>query len=187
MWEALKAEEFYQHYKRRLSGPPCGLLELSLRCKYMYHDMIIYGLWPLSWKRRSAKLFNILSHSVRGGRQICKFLSSESGLAKTYLESSWHLSTHLCRSFLSKASYWNSLLHSTGKLYASPQLTLRAQDWSRLRIQSLLYHSQGPLGKDYFRTTIFFPANFVTLLAVIWLEGEHYYSAGMYTPNNIKL
>ena len=45
--------------------------------------------------------------------------------------------------------------------------TLRAQDWSRLRIQSLLYHSQGPLGKDYFRTTIFFPANFVTLLAVI--------------------
>ena len=46
------------------------------------------------------------------------------------------------------------------------QLTLRAQDWSRLRIQSLLYRSQGPLGKDYFRTTIFFPANFVTLLAV---------------------
>ena len=45
--------------------------------------------------------------------------------------------------------------------------TLRAQDWSRLRIQSLLYRSQGPLGKDYFRTTIFFPANFVTLLAVI--------------------
>ena len=34
--------------------------------------------------------------------------------------------------------------------------TLRAQDWSRLRIQSLLYRSQGPLGKDYFRTTIFF-------------------------------
>ena len=45
--------------------------------------------------------------------------------------------------------------------------TLRAQDWLRLRIQSLLYRSQGPLGKDYFRTTIFFPANFVTLLAVI--------------------
>ena len=45
--------------------------------------------------------------------------------------------------------------------------TLRAQDWSRLRIQSLLYRAQGPLGKDYFRTTIFFPANFVTLLAVI--------------------
>ena len=45
--------------------------------------------------------------------------------------------------------------------------TLRAQDWSRLRIQSLLYRSRGPLGKDYFRTTIFFPANFVTLLAVI--------------------
>ena len=42
-------------------------------------------------------------------------------------------------------------------------------------------------GKDYFRTTIFFPANFVTLLAVIWLDGEHYFSAGMYTPNNIKL
>ena len=65
--------------------------------------------------------------------------------------------------------------------------TLRAQDSSRLRIQSLLYRSQGPLGKDYFRTTIFFPANFVTLLAVIWLDGEHYFSAGMYTPNNIKL
>ena len=48
-----------------------------------------------------------------------------------------------------------------------PKVTLRAQDWSRLRIQSLLYRSQGPLGKDYFRTTIFFPANFVTLLAVI--------------------
>ena len=32
-------------------------------------------------------------------------------------------------------------------------------------------------GKDYFRTTIFFPANFVTLLAVIWLDGEHYFSA----------
>ena len=46
-------------------------------------------------------------------------------------------------------------------------VTLRAQDWSRLRIQSLLYRSHGPLGKDYFRTTIFFPANFVTLLAVI--------------------
>ena len=45
--------------------------------------------------------------------------------------------------------------------------TLRAQDSSRLRIQSLQYRSQGPLGKDYFRTTIFFPANFVTLLAVI--------------------
>ena len=45
--------------------------------------------------------------------------------------------------------------------------TLRAQDWSRLRIQSLLYRSQGPLGKDYFRMTIFFPADFVTLLAVI--------------------
>ena len=42
-------------------------------------------------------------------------------------------------------------------------------------------------GKDYFRTTIFFPANFVTLLAVIWLDGEHYFSAGTYTPNNIKL
>ena len=66
-------------------------------------------------------------------------------------------------------------------------LTLRAQHWSRLRIQSLLYRSQGPLRKDYFRTTIFFPANFVTLLAVIWLDGEHYFSAGMYTPNNIKL
>ena len=65
--------------------------------------------------------------------------------------------------------------------------TLRAQDWSRLRIQSLLYRSQAPLGKDYFRTTIFFPANFVTLLAVIWLDGEHYFSAGTYTPNNIKL
>ena len=65
--------------------------------------------------------------------------------------------------------------------------TLRAQDSSRLRIQSLQYRSQGPLGKDYFRTTIFFPANFVTLLAVIWLDGEHYFSAGMYTPNNIKL
>ena len=26
---------------------------------------------------------------------------------------------------------------------------------------------QGCLGKDYFRTTVFFPANFVTLLAVI--------------------
>ena len=65
--------------------------------------------------------------------------------------------------------------------------TLRAQDWLRLRIQLLLYHSQGPLGKDYFRTTIFFPANFVTLLAVIWLDGEHYFSAGTYTPNNIKL
>ena len=64
---------------------------------------------------------------------------------------------------------------------------LRAQDWSRLRIQSLVYHSQGPLGKDYFRTTIFFPANFVTLLAVIRLDGEHYFSAGTYTPNNIKL
>ena len=51
----------------------------------------------------------------------------------------------------------------------SPKLTptLRAQDSSRLRIQSLQYRSQGPLGKDYFRTTIFFPANFVTLLAVI--------------------
>ena len=42
-------------------------------------------------------------------------------------------------------------------------------------------------GKDYFRTTIFFPANFVTLLAVIWLDGEHYFSVGTYTPNNIKL
>ena len=42
-------------------------------------------------------------------------------------------------------------------------------------------------GKDYFRTTIFFPANFVTLFAVIWLDGEHYFSAGTYTPNNIKL
>ena len=47
------------------------------------------------------------------------------------------------------------------------QSTLRAQDWWRLRIQSLLYRSRGPPGKDYFRTTIFFPANFVTLLAVI--------------------
>ena len=65
--------------------------------------------------------------------------------------------------------------------------TLRAQDSSRLWIQSLQYRSQGPLGKDYFRTTIFFPANFVTLLAIIWLDGEHYISAGMYTPNNIKL
>ena len=41
------------------------------------------------------------------------------------------------------------------------------------------------------RTTLgrwyFFPANFVTLLAVIWLDGEHYFSAGTYTPNNIKL
>ena len=46
-------------------------------------------------------------------------------------------------------------------------VTLRAQDSSRLRIQSLLYRSQGPLGKDYFRTTLFFPTNFVTLLAVI--------------------
>ena len=42
-------------------------------------------------------------------------------------------------------------------------------------------------GKDYFRTTIFFPANFVTLLAVIWLDGKHYFSAGTYTSNNIKL
>ena len=66
-------------------------------------------------------------------------------------------------------------------------ITLQAQDSSRLGIQSLQYRSQGPLGKDYFRTTIFFPANFVTLLAVIWLDGEHYFSAGMYTPNNIKL
>ena len=49
------------------------------------------------------------------------------------------------------------------------------------------YRSQGPLGNDYFGTTIFFPANFVTLLAIIWLDGEHYFSAGMYTPNNIKL
>ena len=31
--------------------------------------------------------------------------------------------------------------------------TLRAQDSSRLRIQSLQYRSQGPPGKDYFRTT----------------------------------
>ena len=65
--------------------------------------------------------------------------------------------------------------------------TLQAQDSSRLRIQSLQYRSQGSLGKDYFRTTIFFPANFVTLLVVIWLDGEHYFSAGTYTPNNIKL
>ena len=44
--------------------------------------------------------------------------------------------------------------------------------------------------RDYFRTTVFFPANFVTLLAVIsdsdWM-GRYYFSAGMYTPNNIKL
>ena len=45
---------------------------------------------------------------------------------------------------------------------------------------------QGCRERDYFRTTVFFPANFVTLLAVIWLDGEHYFSPGMYTPN-IKL
>ena len=78
---------------------------------------------------------------------------------------------------------WN-VMQMLARMYVC---TLRAQDSSRLRIQSLQYRSQGPLGKDYFRTTIFFPANFVTLLAVIWLDGEHYFSAGMYTPNNIKL
>ena len=65
--------------------------------------------------------------------------------------------------------------------------TLRAQDSSHLRIQLLPYRPPGLPGKDYFRTTVSFPTNFVTLLAVIWLDGEHYFSAGTYTPNNIKL
>ena len=65
--------------------------------------------------------------------------------------------------------------------------TLRAHDSSRLRIQSLHIGRQGCWQRDYFRMTVFFPASFVTLLTVIWLDGEHYFSAGMYTPNNIKL
>ena len=56
--------------------------------------------------------------------------------------------------------------------------TLRAQDSSRLRIQSLPYRPPGLPGKDYFRTTVFFPANFVTLLAVVWLDGEALFLGG---------
>ena len=35
--------------------------------------------------------------------------------------------------------------------------TLRAQDWSRLRTQSLLYRSQGPLGRTTLGRRYFFP------------------------------
>ena len=48
-------------------------------------------------------------------------------------------------------------------VYVNTQHTLRARDSSLLRIQSLLYRPPGLPGKDYFRTTVFFPANFVTL------------------------
>ena len=40
---------------------------------------------------------------------------------------------------------------------AHPCTTLRAQDWSRLRIQSLLYRSQGPLGRTTLGRRYFFP------------------------------
>ena len=48
------------------------------------------------------------------------------------------------------------------RLYFTP----RAEDSSLLRIQLLLYRPPGLPGREYFRTTVFFPANFVTLLAV---------------------
>ena len=37
---------------------------------------------------------------------------------------------------------------------------------------------QGCWKRDYFRTPVFFPANFVTLLAVIWLDGKALFLGG---------
>ena len=50
-------------------------------------------------------------------------------------------------------------LHSErrGGIATAPPLTLRAQDWSRLRIQSLPYRSQGPLGRTTLGRRYFFP------------------------------
>ena len=63
---------------------------------------------------------------------------------------------------------------------------LQARDSLLLRIQSLPYRLPGLPGKDYIQTTEFFPANFVTLFAMIWLDSEGLLLVGMYTPNNIK-
>ena len=45
---------------------------------------------------------------------------------------------------------------------------------------------QGCRERDNFRTIVLFPANFVTLLAVIWLDGEALFPAGMYTPTTLN-